>query len=99
MDLKWGVEDCWDTKFKFDVESLPSSPWQNKMSTGELLIGFFHFYCNFFNWQSHAVCIRLNRPRVAVDKFSLALPAVLDDWYIEDPFDLKHNLAGNCTVA
>jgi hypothetical protein len=54
------------------------------------MIRFFHFFTGVFDWRSQAVCIRLNRPRVAGDKFSLTLPTIDDKWYVEDPFDLKH---------
>eukprot|EP00913_Durusdinium_trenchii_P003485 g3227.t1 len=30
---------------------------------------------------------------------SRMLPATDDQWYVEDPFDLKHNLAGKCSRA
>jgi len=96
-DNKWGGEDYWDTKFVEDVASLPRSA--NTMSTGELLVGFYHFFTCVFDWHMHAVCMRLNGPDVVVDKYSLKTPTNDEQWYIEDPFDLKHNLAGKCTRA
>lgn len=96
-DTKWGSGDCWETKFLEDVGSLP--PSENGKTLAELLAGFFRFYGReVFDWERHAVCIRLNRPGKAVDKFSLVQP--LSDqamWYVEDPFDLKHNLAAQCS--
>ena len=41
--------------------------------------------------------MRMNKPGHSVDKFSLATVTSEDQWYVEDPFDLKHNLAGRCT--
>lgn len=96
-DRKWGGEDYWETKFKMNVEDLP--PSQNKMTTGELLINFFQFYTRDFDWRRHAVCMRKQESGSNVDKNSLVLPANDDQWYVEDPFDLKHNLAGKCTRA
>lgn len=96
-DHKWGCEDCWETKFLEDISNLP--PSQNTMDVGELLARFFHFYTCVFDWHRHAVCMRLNAPGIAVDKFSLATPTNEEQWYLEDPFDLKHNLAGKCTRA
>jgi len=96
-DNKWGCEDCWETKFDNQVEAIPKS--QNTMSLGELMLRFFHFYTRVFDWRSHAVCMRLNRSGVAVDKYSLTLPTNDEQWYVEDPFDLKHNLAGKCSRA
>lgn len=96
-DRKWGGEDYWETKFLMNVESLP--PSQNTMSIGELLMQFFHFYTREFNWRQHAVCIRKHESGKHVDKNSLMLPATDDQWYVEDPFDLKHNLAGKCSRA
>lgn len=97
VDHKWGCEDCWETKFLEDVSLVPAS--QNTMDVSELLVRFFHFYSCVFDWERHAICMRLNAPGVVVDKFSLATPTNEEQWYLEDPFDLKHNLAGKCTRA
>jgi len=94
-DRKWGCDDVWDTKFVEDVASLP--PSENTMDTGELLTGFFRFFSDRFDWRAHSVCVRLGQVGLAIDKFSLATATDSDQWYIEDPFDLKHNLAGRCT--
>ncbi|CAE8713450.1 unnamed protein product [Polarella glacialis] len=94
-DFKWGGDDCWETKFESDVTTIPQS--KNVMPVGELMIRFFHFFTRVFDWRSHAVCMRLKLPGAAVDKFSLTLPTNDDQWYVEDPFDLKHNLAGKCS--
>eukprot|EP00931_Biecheleriopsis_adriatica_P070756 TRINITY_DN4454_c0_g1_i2.p1 TRINITY_DN4454_c0_g1~~TRINITY_DN4454_c0_g1_i2.p1 ORF type:complete len:753 (-),score=198.88 TRINITY_DN4454_c0_g1_i2:179-2437(-) len=96
-DRKWGGEDLWETKFCSDVELVPKS--QNTMNIGELLLRFFNFYAREFNWRSHAVCMRLFRPGQHTDKYSLMLPTNDEQWYVEDPFDLKHNLAGKCSRA
>ena len=93
-DHKWGGEDQWETAFGEDTTSLDTS--SNKQTVGEMLIGFFHYFLNF-NWREHAVCIRMNKPGLCVDKFSLTTATSEDQWYAEDPFELKHNLAGRCT--
>lgn len=98
VDDKWGVEDTWDTKFMEDISGLEKST--NTEETGELLIGFFHYYGFVFDWSQHAVCPRLNGSGASwVDKFSLVTNASEEQWYIEDPFDLKHNLAGKCSPS
>jgi len=94
-DSKWCSGDVWETKFVEDVASLPLS--ENRQSIAELLVGFFRFYGHLFDWQNHAVCPRLNQPGTAVDKYSLLVPITEEQWYIEDPFDLKHNLGGQST--
>jgi hypothetical protein len=94
-DIRRGTEDVWETKFHEDIHTLP--PSQNTKTVAELLVGLFHFFGHIFSWRDHAVCIRLNRPGIAIDRFSLVCSADLDQWYIEDPFDLKHNLAAKCT--
>jgi len=96
-DNKWGCDDRWETKFLEDTSSIP--PSKNTMSTGELLIRFFQFYSCQFDWQAHAVCMRLNYPEVAIPKCSLPASCGQEQWMVEDPFDLKHNLAGKCTRA
>eukprot|EP00930_Biecheleria_cincta_P071652 TRINITY_DN59125_c0_g1_i1.p1 TRINITY_DN59125_c0_g1~~TRINITY_DN59125_c0_g1_i1.p1 ORF type:complete len:804 (+),score=130.21 TRINITY_DN59125_c0_g1_i1:37-2448(+) len=99
MDSKWGVDDRWETKFYDKVETLP--PSENTKNIVELLTGFFKFYSlgQSFNWSSHAVCVRLSGAGVAVDKFSLATTTYPEQWYVEDPFDLKHNLGGRCSLT
>eukprot|EP00747_Dinoflagellata_sp_TGD_P122103 gnl/TRDRNA2_/TRDRNA2_173552_c5_seq6.p1 gnl/TRDRNA2_/TRDRNA2_173552_c5~~gnl/TRDRNA2_/TRDRNA2_173552_c5_seq6.p1 ORF type:complete len:539 (+),score=73.94 gnl/TRDRNA2_/TRDRNA2_173552_c5_seq6:85-1701(+) len=94
-DSKWCSGDCWETKFVADVASLP--PSKNHQSIAELLVGFFRFYGHLFDWNTHAVCPRLNEAGSAVDKFSLVVAITDEQWYIEDPFDLRHNLGGQCT--
>jgi len=69
------------------------------MTIGELLLGFFQFYTCQFDWHAHAVCMRLNRSEVAIPKYSLLGASSEEQWVVEDPFDLKHNLAGKCTRA
>lgn len=94
VDTKWDYEDVWDTKFFEDVGSMERSG--NTMSVGELLVAFFLFYANF-DFDRHAVCLRLSRERVPVNKFDLTTPTSKDQWYVEDPFDLRHNLAAQCS--
>ena len=93
-DNKWGCEDFWDTGFVEDLASLPRT--ENTSTLGELLVGFFDYFCHF-DWRTNAVCIRLNRPYITVDKHDLMTPVADEQWYVEDPFDLKHNLGGKCT--
>eukprot|EP00927_Polykrikos_kofoidii_P065809 TRINITY_DN61525_c0_g1_i1.p1 TRINITY_DN61525_c0_g1~~TRINITY_DN61525_c0_g1_i1.p1 ORF type:complete len:790 (+),score=92.44 TRINITY_DN61525_c0_g1_i1:46-2370(+) len=93
---KWGSEDRWETKFFEDWESLPKS--ENKQTVGELVMGFFKFFVDF-DWRTQAVCMRLNKPGAVIDKFQLKTVTNEEQWYVEDPFDLKHNLAGKCSRA
>eukprot|EP00929_Paragymnodinium_shiwhaense_P111765 TRINITY_DN80052_c0_g1_i1.p1 TRINITY_DN80052_c0_g1~~TRINITY_DN80052_c0_g1_i1.p1 ORF type:complete len:838 (-),score=136.68 TRINITY_DN80052_c0_g1_i1:114-2627(-) len=97
-DHKWGTEEQWDAKFFDDLESIPRS--ENTMGLQELLFGFFETFIDF-DWKRHAVCSRLVEPDVDghTEKTNpaLVLSAADDQWYIEDPFDLKHNLARNCS--
>lgn len=97
VDRKWGTEDTWETKFEEDWQSL--APSKSQTSPEELIVGFFRFFTTMFDWRSHAVCIRLNKPGSAVDKYTLATTTTDEQWYVEDPFDLKHNLAGRCSLA
>ncbi|CAK9004355.1 unnamed protein product [Durusdinium trenchii] len=83
VDRKWGQKMTWECKFWEDVELLPKR-------------GFFRFYTEEFDWSTHAVCVRLATPKQDVSKFNLAAPATKEGWFIEDPFDLRHNLASNC---
>jgi DNA polymerase sigma len=88
--------DRWDVKFLEDLSILPPSTCE--LSLPELIVGFFHFYAFEFDWEKFAVCMRLFDGSSPVDKFSLMTPTSADQWYIEDPFDLKHNLGGKCSV-
>eukprot|EP00931_Biecheleriopsis_adriatica_P119894 TRINITY_DN9506_c0_g1_i1.p1 TRINITY_DN9506_c0_g1~~TRINITY_DN9506_c0_g1_i1.p1 ORF type:complete len:848 (-),score=196.83 TRINITY_DN9506_c0_g1_i1:64-2244(-) len=94
-EAKHGVDDKWETKFVEDVHKLP--PSESKKSIGELFTGFFKFYSQSFDWSQNAVCSRLSGPNQGVDKFSLSTTTFPEQWYVEDPFDLKHNLAGRCS--
>jgi len=95
IDRKWGCSDCWETRFLDDISEL--APSQNTESIVQLFVGFLSFFSQTFDWSNHAVCIRLNEPGGVIDKFSLSCPTSQEQWYLEDPFDLKHNLAGKCT--
>jgi hypothetical protein len=95
VDNKWGADDTWETKFLEEMADLPKS--ENSQGVGELLIGFFHYYTQVFDFRKHAVCMRQCEPNAQIDKYSLTTPTNDEQWYVEDPFDLKHNLAGKCT--
>mmetsp|Transcript_35766 Transcript_35766/g.64877 ORF Transcript_35766/g.64877 Transcript_35766/m.64877 type:complete len:738 (+) Transcript_35766:40-2253(+) len=97
VDVKWGIEDTWETKFVDAVEPFPKS--RNQLTTAELLLQFFHYYTHIFDWRGQAVCVRLAGEDAPVSKLSISGSVNLDQWLIEDPFDLKHNLAGKCTRA
>lgn len=94
-DRKWGGDDVWETQFLDDTSSLP--PSENTLELGELLIGFFRYYTQEFDWRKDAVCMRRSQPGKSIDKFNLTTPTNDEQWYVEDPFDLKHNLAGKCS--
>lgn len=111
-DHRWGTERMWECGFWEEVDLIPKT--NNRQSTEELLRGFFDFYLGIdgaFDWTSHAASIRLARtsPRASEggghempDKYSLQTlhtRVARDQWYLEDPFDLGHNLAANCTPA
>jgi hypothetical protein len=73
----------------------------------ELLVDFFEFYLGF-DWGRFAVSIRLalksgldnEGRRKLPDKFNgLHNRVAREVWYVEDPFDLSHNLAAKCTPA
>jgi len=73
-------------------------PSKNREDVGQLLINFFNYFGHIFDWRTHAICVRLNRRGAAIDTFSLANTTQPEMWYIEDPFDLKHDLAGQCSL-
>jgi len=96
IDRKWGREMTWDCRFWEDLHLLPKS--QNKEPTEKLLKGFFRYYVEEFDWSSQAVSVRLalTTQQNIISKFNLGTPVTKEGWYIEDPFDLRHNLAANC---
>jgi len=97
ISSKWGQSDLWETKFCDNIEGLDRS--SNEMSVSQLLVGFFHYYAVAFDWRRHAVCMRQSKPGQPVNKFTLQTHVTDEQWYIEDPFDLKHNLAGRGSRA
>jgi len=96
-DKRWGREIGWDCKFWCDVHLIPKS--QNSASVETLLHAFFEFYASRFDWHSNAVSIRtgLTTQNSFTSKFGLVSSVQKEQWYVEDPFDLRHNLASQCT--
>ena len=89
-----------ETKFVSVSEaSPPQQPSNNKQSLVQLLLGFFKFYSSEFDWEREAVSVRLGEAGIHVDKMTLFVPASTQMWCIEDPFDLRHNLAAKCSEA
>jgi len=100
IDYKWGAEggDVWDTQFLSDCSTLP--PVRNKQPLDELARDFFEFYLNLFDWKKDAVSMRIGErhvPKESLLCFAQNASSDNDQWCVEDPFDLKHNLAGKCT--
>eukprot|EP00397_Hematodinium_sp_SG-2012_P002128 GEMP01002134.1.p1 GENE.GEMP01002134.1~~GEMP01002134.1.p1 ORF type:complete len:1055 (+),score=272.23 GEMP01002134.1:27-3191(+) len=92
-----GEEDVCETRFWEDTSVLPKS--KNRQSADELFAGFIEYYYAF-DWHSHAVSIRTALPNVPQEEFKKNLYAPDGKeypWHVEDPFDLKHNLAANTT--
>jgi len=102
-DARGGYERLWDCSFWEQVELLPRSA--NEATLEELLIGFFDFYLKF-DWSQCAVSVRLAQTQTSAGTVvlpcrtlrQLFLRVPDDQWYVEDPFDLSHNLAANCTA-
>jgi len=109
-DGRKGADRWWNCSFWREVELLPRT--LNVASLGTLLLDFFRFYLGLA-WLRSAVSIRLALRRNAEEdgKVQPMLPAKAacaqamkeqrskDQWIIEDPFDLGHNLAAQCTSA
>jgi len=104
-DTRWGNEQQWECGYWEEVNLVPRT-W-NTMGIEELLVGFFEFYLGF-DWARHAVSIRLalkvgadsNGVKKMPDKFhGLHSRVAREVWYLEDPFDLGHNLTAKCTAA
>ena len=86
-----------------------TTPWasENSQSITDLLVGFFDYFGNQFDWSQDAVCPRLNQQTgVPIRKLSLMNKAFLSrkeasKWYIEDPFEFnsftRHSSFNNAT--
>lgn len=97
-DRRWGREIPWDCRFWEEISLIPKS--QNTETVDALLHGFFQYYCinGAFDWREHAVSIRLATTEMdPALKSRLYSPSQPDQWYIEDPFDLRHNLCSQCS--
>lgn len=105
---KWGGRaDFWDTRFW--EEELPQyaryreeDEEPNSKSLFALTTGFFEFYLKY-PWSEYAVCLRTQVPgddpctrKEVLYKENETEKA---EWYIEDPFDRRHNLAGRTTES
>lgn len=100
---KWGTPDIVDTRFWSRPIDFRPDKIEN-LTIYSLTKGFFDFYLKF-PWQVYAVCLRQQfpgSPPTTVPKAGLFYfeDAHRDppEWYVEDPFDSKHNLAGRTTV-
>lgn len=105
QDSRWGTERTWECGFWEEVELVPRST--STKTVEELLPAFFEFYLNF-DWARYAVSIRLalkcgadaDGRKKLPDKFTgLHARVAREVWYVEDPFDLGHNLAAKCSTA
>jgi len=96
-DRRWGREIPWDCRFWEEISLIPKS--QNTETVDELLQGFFEYYSSgAFDWREHAVSVRLAMTDMdPALKSRLYSPSQPEQWYIEDPFDLRHNLASQCS--
>jgi len=105
QDKRWGTEQTWECGYWELIDLVPRT-W-NTQGIEELLVEFFEFYIGF-DWGRNAVSIRLalkcgvdsEGRRKLPDKFNGLMSRVAREvWYVEDPFDLGHNLAAKCSSA
>jgi len=84
------IVDGWNAWFFSDRRKVVNE-WagynRNKMSVGELWIGFLHFYAGEWDDKRLVVSIRQSRPLTKFEKMWNS-PCIA----IEDPFELSHNL-------
>ncbi|CAG7725216.1 unnamed protein product, partial [Allacma fusca] len=84
----------WDVRFYQDIKNLPkvwSRHGHNKMSVGELWLGFLYYYVEVFNFEEFVISIRQWSP---LTKGFKRWPEIKKRFVaIEDPFDLSRNLA------
>ncbi|KAG5454163.1 Terminal uridylyltransferase 7 [Clonorchis sinensis] len=78
----------WNAWYQNDLTVLAKCwrPPEQKLSLGEMWLGFFHYYLFEFNRDVNVVCIRQKKLLSRFVKMWTSLFA------IEDPFDLDHNL-------
>lgn len=98
-DRRWGQEQECNCTFFGEVHLLPRS--LNREAADTLLLGFFRFYTDptCFNWEEHAVSIRLALTQSMQEPMMVpkCLSVARETWCVEDPFDVRHNLAAQCT--
>eukprot|EP00397_Hematodinium_sp_SG-2012_P019494 GEMP01020031.1.p1 GENE.GEMP01020031.1~~GEMP01020031.1.p1 ORF type:complete len:510 (+),score=131.47 GEMP01020031.1:69-1598(+) len=110
-DSRWGVVTDCHCEFWSETHGIPKS--RNSQTSWQLLYGFLLFY-SLFDWDRHCVSIRLAltdkvvvtpptgpEPRKPA-KRGIPKTSVMcgeETWCVEDPFDLRHNLAANSTVV
>eukprot|EP00397_Hematodinium_sp_SG-2012_P000620 GEMP01000621.1.p1 GENE.GEMP01000621.1~~GEMP01000621.1.p1 ORF type:complete len:1932 (+),score=476.24 GEMP01000621.1:276-6071(+) len=90
----------WSTAFKSDTSDMKGSA--NTLLVPSLLRGFFIFYTRVFKWDAIAISIREGSLAVLKDTlqcFSSTAHSDPNQWCIEDPFDLRRNIATNCSAA
>jgi len=72
---------------------------RSDLSVGQLVWDFFNFYAEVFDWHKQAVSIRLANPEPYIISRAEVTSNMRFAWYIEDPFDLNHNLAQMTTES
>lgn len=108
-DSRWGVVSDCHCEFWSETHGIPKS--RNTQTMWQLLYGFLYFY-SVFDWDRLCVSIRLALTDKAVIVPSVAEPTKTrreipkscvqccdETWVVEDPFDLRHNLATNSSAA
>jgi len=108
-DTRWGIVSECHCEFWAETHGIPKS--RNTQTIWQLLYGFLRYYSTF-EWDLHCVSIRLAlTDRAIVFPTTSSLEAAPqrrilktsvicgeEAWCVEDPFDLRHNLAANSTV-
>eukprot|EP00052_Salpingoeca_macrocollata_P009447 m.74548 g.74548 ORF g.74548 m.74548 type:complete len:351 (-) comp17109_c0_seq4:30-1082(-) len=89
------MHDGYDCYFYRNLDALPQV-WpdyhQNTASCGELLLGFFRYFTETFDFEHHVVCTRREAALTKDEKDWARSPMA-----IEDPFELDHNLCKGVT--
>lgn len=90
-NLRRGKKEGETAPFGDDVEKLRSQGDHNNSSLGELLFQFFRFYAHEFDYDTHAVSVRLGKLMPKSDRKNWIL-AINNRLCVEEPFNTMRNL-------
>ena len=95
IEKKSNMINGYNCYFYNDLNKLKKFGSSNKTTVGELLLGFYFYFSQIFDWYSSVISVRTGRCLTKSEKKWTARKEGSKDFFfftIEDPFDIDNNL-------